>query len=327
MFERQLGHVTHLVDDMLDVARIRQGKIMLRKDRTDLVTEVRDALETCRATLEGLGHELVVSLPAGPLLVEGDHVRLQQIFENLLFNAGKYTDPGGRIDVGLQRVENEAVFRIRDSGVGIAPDMMTRIREMFAQVDVSSDRTQQGLGIGLSLARKLVHLHGGEIRAFSEGLGKGSEFVVRLPLLDAALAQVGVSTSPADDAAAAAPETWRILVVDDNADAAESLQMLLGLLGHTVEIAYDGVAALQAARSFKPDLVFLDIGLPGMSGLEVARRLRDEPRMSRVKLIALSGFGTQSDQMRSKEAGFDRHVVKPIDPRALPKIIATVFAG
>ena len=326
MLERQLGHITHLVDDLLDVARIRQGKIQLRKDRTDLVTVVKDALATCRTTLEGAGHQLVVMLPTESMIMHGDHVRLQQIFENLLFNAGKYTDPGGRIEVKLARTGNEAVFRVADSGVGIAPDMMTRIWEMFAQVDASSDRARHGLGIGLALAKKLVHLHGGEIHASSEGLGKGSTFIVRIPLMDAA-AQADESAAVDNNQPVLAAAAWRILVVDDNTDAAESMAILLGVYGHTVEIAYDGPSALQMVQSFKPDLVFLDIGLPGMNGYEVARRIRDELRMSHVKLIALSGYGTENDQLRSKESGFDRHLVKPVDPRTLPGIIAAALPG
>lgn len=341
MLERQLRHLTHLVDDLLDVARISQGKIQLRKRPTDLVAEIRDALETCKATLEGSGHHIAISLPAGEVMVEADHVRMQQIFENLLFNAGKYTDPGGRIQLILECDQHEAVVRIRDSGVGIAPEMMSRIWEMFAQVDDSSDRIRQGLGIGLALAKKLVHLHGGEIQALSEGLGKGSEFVVRLPLLDAVAqadghsAQPGQNTRDMDRRTEMETETGtetnaatrRILVVDDNADAAESLAMLLGVFGHTVEIAYEGHAAMRAARAFKPELVFLDIGLPGMNGYEVARCMRDEAGMTGTKLIALSGYGTESDRMQSKEAGFDRHLVKPIDPRAVPDIISSAFKG
>ncbi len=328
MLERQLGHLTHLVNDLLDVARIRQGKIQLRKDRINVVTEVEDALETCRASIEEAGHELEISLPAEPMIVEGDPVRLQQIFENLIVNAGKYTEPPGRIEVRLERVDNEAVFRIRDSGVGIAPEMMTRIWEMFAQVDASSERSRHGLGIGLSLARKLVNLHGGEIEAHSEGLGKGSEFVVHLPLVESRPDDVATPVAPAEsgeESAVPAPASRRILVVDDNTDAAQSLEMLLGVFGHQVEVAHDGTSALQAARSFKPDLVFMDIGMPGMSGYEVAQCFRGEAAISHVKLIALSGYGTQSDQQRSKEAGFDRHLVKPVDPEAIPAIIVAAF--
>ena len=324
MLERQLAHLTHLVDDLLDVARITQGKIHLRKETTDLVTEINDAVETCRPIIDQAGHKLVISVLAQPLMMIGDRVRLQQIFENLIINAGKYTEPGGRIEVNLERVEQYAVLRVQDNGVGIAPKAMSRIWDMFSQVDESADRTRHGLGIGLSLVKKLVQLHGGEIQAFSEGLGKGSEFVVRMPLESTALPQATRATEQADKE----KETFvmrHILVVDDNTDAAESLQMLLGVLGHTVEIAFDGPAALLAVQKFKPELVFLDIGMPGMSGYEVARRIREVAGMREVKLIALSGYGTESDQMRSKEAGFDRHLVKPVDPHGLPQVIANAF--
>ena len=320
MLERQLGHLTHLVNDLLDLARIRQGKIQLRRECTDIVAEVRDALETCRTALADAGHQVVVALPSEPVRVDGDHVRLQQIFENLLFNAGKYTDPNGRIGVSLACEGGHAVFRVRDSGVGIAPEMMPQIWEMFAQVDASSDRTRHGLGIGLSLAKKLVHLHGGQIEAHSDGLGRGSEFVVRIPLIDESRIPAAAATAAADHVAGTSSR--RILVVDDNTDAAESLQMLLQVYGHEVEVAFDGGAALRLAPEFRPELVFLDIGLPGMTGYEVARKLRQEPSLAHIRIVALSGYGTESDQARSKEAGFDRHLVKPIDPNVIPAVIA-----
>lgn len=327
MFDRQLGQLTHLVNDLLDVARISQGKIQLRTEATDLVAEINHTLKSCNSAVEKAGHELVVTLPEEPVMVEGDRVRLQQIFENLLFNACKYTEPNGRIHLSLVQDAENAIITLRDNGVGIAPEMMPKIWDIFAQVDASPDRVRQGLGIGLSLVKKLVALHGGTIEASSEGLGKGSEFVVRLPLVTT---QLSVSTASMAEQDSGVPaltaQARRILVVDDNVDAAESLQMLLGVFGHTVEIAHEGVTALQVAWAFKPDLVFLDIGLPGMDGYEVARRLRNEIGMKTVKLIALSGYGTESDQMRSKEAGFDRHLVKPVDPGALPSIISGIFS-
>ena len=329
MFDRQLGHLTHLVNDLLDVARISQGKIELRKEPTDLVVEINHALKSCHSALQMAGHELSVTLPEKPVMVDGDRVRLQQIFENLLFNACKYTEPNGRIDVSLSFDSQHAVIKIRDTGVGIAPDMMPRIWDIFAQVDTSPTRVRQGLGIGLSLVKKLVKLHEGNIEATSQGLGKGSEFVVRLPLFPVdSMSATTHSPTPGktNDRTDLSAHTKRILVVDDNVDAAESLQMLLGVYGHTVEIAHEGVTALQVAWAFKPDLVFLDIGLPGMDGYEVARRLRGEIGMKSIKLIALSGYGAENDLMRSKEAGFDRHVVKPVDPSQLPTIISTAFA-
>ena len=329
MFDRQLGQLTHLVNDLLDVARISQGKIQLRTERTDLVAEINDALKSCHSAMEMAGHQLVVALPHEPVMVEGDRVRLQQIFENLLFNACKYTEPNGRIHVSLVSGTDEAVFTIRDSGVGIAPEMIPKIWDIFAQVDASPERTRQGLGIGLSLVKKLVALHGGSIEANSEGLGKGSEFVVRFPLVAAEMPQAASPGASAEDQApklAVDAQARRILVIDDNVDAAESLQVLLGVFGHRVEIAHEGVTALQVVWTFKPDLVFLDIGLPGMNGYEVARRIRDEIGMKSVRLIALSGYGTESDQVRSREAGFARHLVKPVDPSALPDIISDVFS-
>ena len=325
MIERQIERMSHLVDDLLDVARITQGKIQLRKEKVELAAKLMRALETCRPPIEEAGHQLCVSLPKEDVWVEGDRVRLQQILENLLINAGKYTKSGGRIDVSLSVEKGEAVVRIRDTGVGIAPEMLPKIWEMFAQADNSSDRAKSGLGIGLSLARQLVHLHAGRIEAASEGLGKGSEFSVRLPLATAAVAEHAVAESAGTQIAEASSIARRILVVDDNTDAADSLGVLLGILGHDVEIAHDGVAALRVARKFDPELVFLDIGLPEMNGYEVARRLRKEAGLARAKLIALSGYGTQRDQLRSKEAGFDLHLVKPVDPRSLPSLIASVF--
>ena len=326
MFNRQLGQLTHLVDDLLDVARIAQGKIQLRKEPINLVTEINNSLESCQSAIKAAGHELAVSLPPEPVIVDGDRVRLQQIFENLLFNACKYTDPNGRIEISLTCAADAAVFRIRDSGVGIAADMLPRIWDIFAQADASSERGRQGLGVGLSLVKKLVQLHGGSIRASSEGLGKGSEFVVHLPIMaveDQQIAASNVLIADAPDGAAA--KTRRILVVDDNVDAAESMQMLLGIFGHQVEIAHEGVTALQVAWTFKPELVFLDIGLPGMNGYEVARRIRGDMGMTDVALIALSGYGTKEDQLRSMEAGFTRHLTKPIDPTLLPDIIAAAL--
>ena len=329
MFDRQLSQLTHLVDDLLDVARITQGKIRLRRVRTDLQVELTDALESTRSAVEAAGHKLSVNVPAGPVFVNGDPVRLQQVIENLLFNACKYTEPNGLIDVSLSRLANEAVIRVRDSGIGIGPAMLPKIWDMFTQAEEVSDRARQGLGIGLSLVKNLVHLHGGNIEALSEGIGKGSEFIVRLPTLRAGQdeteppsTQVLESHTAANDSPTPAR---KILVVDDNVDAAESLKLLLAVYGHDVKLAHEGVTALQVAWTYNPDVIFLDLGLPGISGYEVARRLREEMTFTKVKIIALTGYGTESDQLRSKAAGFDRHLVKPIDPSILPEVIAEVF--
>ncbi len=325
MIERQIEHMSRLVDDLLDVARINQGKIQLRKEKVDVATKIMRVLETCRPRIEEAGHLLHVDLPKEGVWVEGDRVRLQQIFENLLINAGKYTKPGGRIDVSLGTEEGEAVIRIRDTGVGIAPEMLPKIWEMFAQADESSGKARGGLGIGLSLAKQLVHLHAGRIDAASDGLGKGSEFTVRLPLAPAAAENAPAESTDAVSADAA-PGARRILVVDDNIDAADALGVLLGIWGHEVEIAHNGVSALTVARKFEPELVFLDIGLPEMNGYELARRLREDAGLARTKFIALSGYGSERDRHRSKEAGFELHLVKPVDPKSLPAVIASVFA-
>ncbi len=329
MFDRQLAQLTHLVDDLLDVARITQGKIRLRRVPTDLLVKLTDALESTRSAVEAAGHQLSVNVPAWPVLVNGDPVRLQQIIENLVFNACKYTEPHGRIDVSLSRLASEAVIRVRDSGIGIAPAMLPKIWDMFTQAEEASDRARQGLGIGLSLVKNLVHLHGGSIEALSGGIGEGSEFVVRLPTLiegqeetEPPSTQVLESQTTAKDLPTPAR---KILVVDDNVDAAESLKLLLAVYGHDVELAHEGITALQVAWTYNPDVIFLDLGLPGISGYEVARRLREEMTFTKVKIIALTGYGTESDQLRSKAAGFDRHLVKPIDPSVLPKVIADVF--
>jgi signal transduction histidine kinase/DNA-binding response OmpR family regulator len=325
IIERQLEHMTHLVDDLLDAARISRGKIQLRTEQVDLVEKISRVLEGCRPLIEKAGHQLNVSVPREPVWVKADRVRLQQIFENILVNAIKYTDSGGRIEISLKVENDEAIVVIRDNGVGIAVDLIPRVWEMFVQVDVSSDRTRNGLGIGLTLARNLVQLHGGTIDCVSEGLGKGSEFTVRLPIM------VPVSTNdPAGDLSGAqkadeSPMVGRIMVVDDNQDSAQSLGVLIGKWGHKVALAYDGPSALELARTFRPDLVFLDIGMPKMNGYEVARRLREDAELANTRLIVLSGYGATVDHIRSKEAGFDHHLVKPVDPKGLPRIIASVL--
>jgi CheY-like chemotaxis protein len=270
---------------------------------------------------------LDVSLPQQPVWVKADRVRLQQIFENILVNATKYTDPRGRIDISLKVANGEAIAVIRDNGIGIAAETMPRIWDMFVQVDAASERSNNGLGIGLPLARKLAHLHGGTIDCASEGLGKGSEFTVRLPALDSVPAENAASDEPQTPTVVEPPLSGRILVVDDNQDSAQSLGVLLGKWGHEVELAYDGPSALEIARTFRPELVFLDIGMPKMNGYEVARRLREDARLAGTRFIVLSGYGAEVDHIRSKEAGFDHHLVKPVDPRRLPGVITSVLAS
>jgi signal transduction histidine kinase/DNA-binding response OmpR family regulator len=325
MLERQLEHLTRLVDDLLDVSRITHGKIRLRRETVDLVSKVRYALDNCREPLGESGHVVQLRLPDHPVWISGDRVRVQQVFENLILNACRYTEPGGRIDVALSTEGEEAVFEIRDTGIGIPAEMMPRLFDMFAQGDSMAERHRHGLGIGLALVRNLVRLHGGSISAASEGAGKGSTFTVRLPLA-AQQAAPQVSAPQTNRQMGLSMDELRILVVDDNTDAAESLKMLLSVFGHQVEIAHDGQSAIALARTQLPQVVFLDIGLPGMDGYEVARRFRSDADLADSKLIALSGYGTENDQQRSRAAGFNRHLVKPVDPSELPAIIAEVAA-
>jgi signal transduction histidine kinase/DNA-binding response OmpR family regulator len=326
MLERQVEHMTRLVDDLLDLTRISQGKIHLRKEQVELTDKIMSVLETCRPPIEAAGLKLRVSVPRKKVWVEGDRVRLHQIFGNLLTNAGRYTKAGGRVDVSLSTEAGEAVIRIRDTGVGIAADMQPKIWEMFMQADADSDQTRSGLGIGLSLARQLVQLHAGRIGVSSEGLGKGSEFTVRLPLATAARAETAVAKPVAAAKAEVSITARRILIVDDNADAADSLGVLLGIWGHEVKIVHSGAMALQVAHGFDPELIFLDIGLPEMNGYEVARRLREDAGLARAKYVALSGYGTDRARQKSRAAGFDLHLVKPADPRTLSAAIESLLA-
>jgi len=319
--DRQVAQMTRLVEDLLDISRITRGVIELRREPIDVATEIRNALESCQGPLEIGRHQLVVDLPTEPLQVVADRVRIQQILENLILNAVKYTEPGGKIEVSGENHLSEVVIRVRDNGIGIAPDKLTQVWELFVQVDDSSERTRKGLGIGLALVKDLVKRHGGAVEAHSEGLGKGSVFTVRLPRAmrgDAAAAKP--AAKPQELASNGAR---RVLIVDDNLDAAETLAMMLGILGQDTRQAHDGHAAVSAAAEYKPELVFMDIGLPGLSGHEVAARMRKELGMTEVYMIALSGYGTEEDRRKSLYAGFDAHLVKPLDPSTLPSILAT----
>jgi PAS domain S-box-containing protein len=322
MMDRQLGHLIHLVDDLLDIARITRGKIELKKEPVLLRTIVATAVETSTALIGAHGHQLTVELPDEPLELEADVTRMVQVLSNLLNNAAKYTPAGGRVKLSAWREDGQAVIAVADSGIGIPPDAIGSVFEMFTQVRGSLDRAQGGLGIGLSLVRRLVELHGGRVSAFSGGRGQGSIFTVRLPLRPGTpYAQAPARATPEEQAAAGAGPL-RVLVVDDNLDAAESLVALLEVLGHTTAVAHDGMQGLEAAREFVPDLVFLDIGLPGMSGYEVARAIRRTAALREVVLIALTGWGAQSDQQQSHEAGFDQHLTKPVSLEALEQALA-----
>jgi two-component system CheB/CheR fusion protein len=317
MIERQVQQLVRLVDDLLDVSRFTRGKIDLRKESVDLAAVVAQALETSRPHLDARRHELTVSLPPEPLCLEADPTRLAQVFANLLNNAAKFTEEGGRVALAAERQGPEVVLRVRDTGIGMTEEMLARAFDLFAQADRALDRSHGGLGIGLTLARRLVQMHGGSVQAFSDGPGKGSEFVVRLPLLDGA--------RPAGQV----PRVWngprtsrRILIVDDNVDVAESIAQLLGMAGHGVRTAYSGPAALEAARSYRPEAVLLDIGMPGMDGYEVARRLRQEAGLEEILLVALTGYGQQEDRRRSRQAAIDHHLVKPVDLETLEALLA-----
>jgi signal transduction histidine kinase len=317
MVERQVKHLARLVDDLLDVSRINQGSIRLRKEVLDLGTIVQRAVEGTRPIIESRAHTLSVQLPTEPVRLEADPTRLEQVISNLLNNAAKYTMPGGHVWVTASREGEEAVVRVRDSGIGVPPDVLERVFEPFVQSDGSLARTDGGLGVGLSLVRSLVEMHGGRVEAASPGLGQGSEFVLRLP------AQLPSEAAlPAEPAPVTAPRGLRVLVVEDNIDAAESLATLLRLWNHDVNVVHDGRMALEAAREQQPEVVLLDIGLPGLDGYQVARRLRDEIGLDHALLVAMTGYGQPEDRRRSQEAGIQYHFVKPVEPLVLRNLLA-----
>jgi PAS domain S-box-containing protein len=318
MMERQLGQLVHLVDDLLDLSRISRGKIELRKQRVELAGVVQQAVETSRPAIEQAGHDLVVTMPPGPVYVDADETRLVQVLSNLLNNSAKYTDRGGRIELAARRQGGEAVVSVKDTGIGIPADMLPRVFDIFTQVGRSLERSHGGLGIGLSIVKKLVEMHGGTVEARCEGPGKGSEFVVRLP------APPPATAARRDEGEAARRSTRRmILVADDNADAAASLAMLLDLMGNETRTANDGAEALASAPSFRPDVILLDIGMPRLNGYDAARRIREQPWGKGVVLVALTGWG-QEDHRKTKEAGFDAHLTKPVEPAALEKVLAEI---
>jgi CheY-like chemotaxis protein len=312
--------LVRLVDDLLDISRITGGKIQLRKEPIDLAAAVTRAVETSRPLIDARKHELIVSLPPEPLHVDADSVRIAQVLSNLLNNAAKYTEESGSIALEVTRVDDEAVLRVRDNGVGISAEMLSRVFDLFTQADRSLDRSQGGLGIGLTLARRLVEMHGGSVQAFSEGANRGCEFVIRLPALAEAI-PAGVD----DNVAHREPKDQRprrILIVDDHPDVTRSLARLLRLSGHEVRTALEGQAALEELANYRPEIVLLDIGLPGMDGYEVAQSIRKQPGMGSLVLIALTGYGRDEDRRRSREAGFDHHLVKPVDLDALLSIVS-----
>lgn len=318
VMERQLTHLIRMVDDLLDVSRITRGKVTLRRQTVALADVLADAVETVRAALAARGHRLDLHLPDPPVLLDADSTRLEQVFANLLSNAVKYTEPGGRIAVAAWRDGGDVVVQVSDTGVGIPAELLPHIFDLFTQAERSLDRSQGGLGIGLALVKALVELHGGTVTAHSPGPGQGSEFTVRLPALPASLEH---PAGPVRRLPALAGDSRRVLVVDDNVDAARSLAMLLTAWGHEASLAHDGPAALAEAARLAPDVVLLDIGLPRMDGYEVARRLRATPEGAGLLLIALTGYGQDEDRRRSREAGFDHHLVKPVDTDALRDLL------
>jgi PAS domain S-box-containing protein len=324
MMERQVEQLVRLVDDLMDVSRVMRGKIELRREAVELASIVARAVETAQPLIESQGHRLVISVPHESLLLDADPIRLSQVVGNLLTNAAKYTEANGRIWLDAEQTGGQVVLKVRDTGIGIAPDLVPRIFDVFMQVDYAATRSQGGLGIGLTLVKNLVELHGGTVEAHSAGLGQGSEFVIRLPLLvgrppvHPEAEKRGQSQDPARASG------HRLLVVDDNQDAAVSLAMLLRLQGHEVQVVHDGAAALELAKAYRPAMVFLDIGMPGMDGCEVARRLRQQPGLENVVLAALTGWGQQEDRRRTAEAGFNHHLVKPPDPKAIEGVLSSL---
>ncbi|MBC8072270.1 MAG: PAS domain S-box protein [Deltaproteobacteria bacterium] len=319
MMDRQLTHLIRLVDDLLDVSRVTSGKVELRRERLELRGVIEAAVETSRPAIEQAGHDLAIILPNEPIFVDGDLTRLAQVVSNLLTNSAKYTRRGGHISLAIAREDETAVVTVKDDGIGVPPAMLGRVFDIFTQVDRTLERTTGGLGIGLSLAKGFVEMHGGTIEARSAGEGMGSEFVVRLPVVSPDSSSADPSDGRAQKVVTAEPR--RILVVDDNTDSADMLKAFLEMLGNEVRTAYDGEAALEAAGEFRPDVVFCDIGMPKMNGYEVARRLREQPWSREILLVALTGWGQEDDRKKSSEVGFDFHLVKPVDPSALKQLL------
>jgi signal transduction histidine kinase/ActR/RegA family two-component response regulator len=323
MLERQVGHIVRLVDDLLEVSRITHGKIELRKERVDVTRIIDAALETTKPLIEAAKLQLEVRQAGAPAFIDADVTRLSQVFSNLLNNAAKYTDAGGRVSLAV-RCDAESVYvAITDTGVGIASQTLPHVFDMFMQAEAVGGRTRSGLGIGLTLARKLVEMHGGRLTAHSEGVGKGSTFVVHLPLSARTEQDVTTGTHPTSEVATGSV-TQRVLVVDDNRDAADSLGTLLQLQGAEVRVVYDGHAALGVLREFRPTVIFLDLGMPGLDGFEVARRIRQREDFRGIALVAVTGWGQEQDRRRTRAAGFDRHLVKPIDPGNMHSVLASL---
>jgi len=316
VIDRQAKHLTRLVDDLLDVSRITTGKVSLRKERIELHAPVGQAVEAVRPLMDSRKHTLSVSLPSESVWLEADSARLTQVLANLLTNAAKYTEPGGQVQFTGEREGSELIVRVRDTGIGILPEMLPRIFESFVQGDRSIDRSQGGLGIGLTVAKNLIELHGGRIEAHSPGIGKGSEFVIRLPVVPEVKP---LEPEAVEKGQATKAPSLRLLIVDDNPDTVASLAMLMRLYGHDVMTACSGSEGLDAALANQRDAILLDIGLPSLNGYEVARRIR--ARSAKPVLIAMTGYGQPEDLEKSKEAGFDYHLTKPVEPNKLQDLL------
>jgi PAS domain S-box-containing protein len=321
IIERQVEHLTRLVDDLLDVSRITLGKVKLQKERVELATIVSRAVEASRPAIDARRHQLTITLPPKGVQVEADPTRLAQIINNLLSNAAKYTEESGQVFLTTEREAAQVVIRVRDNGMGIPADLMPRVFDLFIQGDRSLARSEGGLGIGLTLVRNLVEMHGGTVAAASAGPGKGSEFIVRLPAL---AEEVPVANKAAPEIESNGCSCQRVLVVEDNKDGADSLALLLQMMGHHVRIAYTGPEALNMAKTLCPQVVLLDIGLPGMSGYDVAKILRAMPELDAPLLVALTGYGQEEDKQQSREAGFNHHLVKPVNPEILQRLLKSV---
>lgn len=328
MLDRQIAKLVGIVEDLLDIARIEHDLVELRKEPIDLVRLINDAVEDSRYLVDERRHSLSLSIPSEPIPLMADPLRLEQVISNLLSNAAKYTDTGGRIAVLLERISNEAILTVRDNGIGIAPDLLPQLFEMFFQSSASLDRNNVGLGIGLNLSKRLVELHGGRIEGHSDGLGKGSDFTVHLPIVTEDTLDSRPPRPPQSlDTAAAFSSVRRVLLVDDNVDSADSVAEIARVWGHEVAVAHDGRTALELVSGFRPDIALIDIGLPEMNGYELARRLRQLPVMANVPLVAMTGYGSNEDRTESEQAGFNLHLVKPVDSARLERLLATLDVG
>jgi PAS domain S-box-containing protein len=319
LMERQVQLLTRLTDDLLDVSRITQGKVHLRKERVNLAAIVSRAVETSRPLIEGKKHTLTVAFPAEPLWLEADATRLAQVVSNLLNNAAKFTEAGGHITVAAEKADGFALVRVRDTGIGIPAELLPHIFDLFVQADRSLDRSQGGLGVGLTLVRRLVEMHGGSVSVSSGGAGQGSEFLIRVPVSP----QASEASGTPSDRSTPAVTKRRVLLVEDNTSSAAAMARLLQAVGHEVQVSHDGVHALELSQKFKPEVVLLDIGLPGMNGFEVAQRLRQHANSHDLMLVALSGYSEESHRRRARESGFDHYLIKPVSIRDLQALFAS----